>query len=159
MRALLALPLLLCGVTLFAGTARADYVSIKKASLSSAVIDDLAINSARWTGWRAVDEDRSIAIEINYTWSAATAVTMRCETTDDASTANDSGFDLHILSDSATAGTSDSVTHTWSNAVSASEKWTWTVSNLPHNYINCVFNGTSADGSDKVTVKTRGVTP
>lgn len=150
------LSLLLCGVAV---DARADYVTMKKESLSSARIDDLAISAARWTGWVEVQERRSLVLEIDYTWSAASAVTMRCETSDSAATANDSGFDLHILSDSATAGTSSSVTHTWSNAVSASEKWSWTVSNLPHNYVNCVFNGTSADGSDKVTVKTRGVTP
>lgn len=142
-----------------ASPALADYVRIEKSALSAALINGLAINSSRWTGWRPVDEQRSLVLEIAYTYSAATAVTMRCETSDDASTANDSGFDLHILSDSATAGTSDSVTHTWSNAVSASENWTWTVANLPHNYVNCVFDGTSADGSDTVVVKSRGVSP
>ena len=137
----------------------ATYVRMEKETLSSARIDDLAISAARWTGWLPVDERRSIVVEVAYTYSSATAVTMRCETSDSASTANDSGFDLHILNDSATAGTSSSVTHTWSNAVAASESWTWTVSNLPHNYINCVFNGTAAGAGDKVTVKTRGVSP
>ncbi len=148
------------GVVLVAcASAVAGYVTMQKDTMSSAKIDDLAINSARWTGWIEVQERRSLVVEVSYTYSAASAVTMRCETSDDASTANDSGFDLHILSDSGTAGTSSSVTHTWENSVSASEKWSWTVSNLPHNYVNCVFNGTGADASDKVTVKTRGVTP
>lgn len=136
-----------------------SYINIRKETLSAARINDLAINSARWTGWVSVPERRSIVIEVSYTWSAASAVTMRCETSDDNTTANDSGFDLPILSDSATAGTSDSYAHTWSNPVSASEKWSWTVSNLPHLYVNCVFNGTGADADDKVTVKTRGVSP
>lgn len=134
-------------------------VRMLKEDLSSAVINDLAINAARWTGWISVPYHRSVTLEVNYTWSAASAVTMRCETSDDTDTANDSGFDLHILSDSATAGTSNSNTHTWSNAVTASEKWTWTAANLPHNFINCVFNGTGADGSDKVTVKHKRITP
>ena len=130
-----------------------------KQSLQAAVINDLAINASRWTGWILVIDKRSVTLEINYTWSAATAVTMRCETTDDASVANDSGWDLQIIEDSATSGTSNSFIHTWSNAVSASEKWSWSVSNLPHDYLNCKFDGTAADGSDKVTVKYKGISP
>lgn len=142
-----------------AAVAGAQTVKMWKQSLQAAVINDLAINASRWTGWILVIDKRSVTLEINYTWSAATAVTMRCETTDDASVANDSGWDLQIIEDSATSGTSNSFIHTWSNAVSASEKWSWSVSNLPHDYLNCKFDGTAADGSDKVTVKYKGISP
>lgn len=126
---------------------------------AATVISAAAINSTQYTGWIEVEDDRSIAFEIAYTYSAATAVTMSCETADDGTTTNGAGFDLHVLQDSATAGTSDSYPHVWSNAVSADEKWTWTVWGLPHQYINCWFDGTSADGSDVVTVKHRRISP
>lgn len=122
-------------------------------------IDGLAINTDRWTGWVNVKAARSLTVEITLTRSASTAVTMRCESSDSSSTANDAGADIHKLSDSSTAGTSDSVTHTWSNAVAGNETWTWTVANLPQNHVNCLVRGTSADGSDTVVVKVKAVYP
>lgn len=118
-----------------------------------------AIDSAVWTGWMPVDSRRSIVLEITYTWNAGTAVTMVCESANPTLPANDAGFEVHQLSDSATVGTSTSVQHTWSNAVGASEKWTWTVSNLPHDYINCAITATGGNANDKAAVRYRGVSP
>src|SRR3990167_7431738 len=144
----------------FALKAGAATVQMYKSALAATSIAATAINSIAWTGWIPVPDSRSVALEIGYTYSAGTAVTMRCETSDVSTTANDSGYDLHILSDSATAGPSTSVTHTWSNAISAaSEKWTWTVRNLPEEWINCGFTATTGDASDVATVKYKAVTP
>lgn len=144
---------------LLATVADAEYISMKKTIAKATSLSATAINSAAYTGWVQVQESRSVVMEVTYTNSAATAVTMTCETSDSASTANGAGFELHELLNSGTAGTSDSYSHTWSNAVAGDESWTWTVANLPHNYINCAFLGTGADGSDVVTVKTKTVSP
>jgi hypothetical protein len=118
-----------------------------------------AINSAVWTGWIPVPSSRSLVLEVTYVQNAGTAVVMACETHNDASTTAGSGFELHVLSDSATTGTSTSTSHTWSNAVSGNELWTWTVANLPHDYVNCSFTATSGDGSDTAVVRWRRVHP
>ncbi|HJW75358.1 MAG TPA: hypothetical protein VJ787_06765 [Thermoleophilia bacterium] len=144
---------------LWCGGARAEFIQMSKGTLTT-VISALAINTTRWTGWIEVAARRSVAFEINYTYSAATAVTMRCETSETAATANDAGYDLQMLSDSATAGTMNSATLIYSKTVSASGKWTWTVSNLPHSYINCAFVGTGApDANDKATIQYKAITP
>lgn len=122
--------------------------------LSAVLIDGLAIDSTRYTGWIDVDDDACVSLEIAYTNSAAEAVTVSCETHDSASTANGSGFDLPKMEDSSTAGTIDVyVPGIWSNAVSGNESWTFTVCRLPHRWINCYFDGTGADPSDVITVR------
>lgn len=145
----------------FVSASHAASVQMQKEPLAG-VVAAAACNAASWTGWVDVSMYRSIVWELFFDGDASpatTAITMRCETSDDSSTANDGGYDVHILSDSATAGTSSSVTHTWSNPVSADEKWTWTVSNLPHNYVNCLFTCTSGDSGDAITVKHKRITP
>lgn len=137
-------------------------LAVHKEPLSSAVIDGATMAAARWTGWVEVADDRTIAWEIFFDGDASpatTAVTMRCETSEDGTVANDAGYDVHILEASGTSGTSTSNTHTWSNAVTADEKWTWSVANLPHQYINCVFTGTSGDANDVLTVKHKRISP
>jgi len=118
-----------------------------------------AINSAAWTGWIPVDSKRSVVLEVTYVNSAGSAVVLTCETSNNASTTNGSGFELHVLSDSGTVGTSTSTAHSWSNAVAGSELWTWTIANLPHDYINCSFVATGGDGNDTAAVRYRGVSP
>jgi hypothetical protein len=152
--------LVFCLSAVFASPAAATGpVPITRTALSSAVINGLAINSTRYTDFLPVSDKRSITFEIAYTYSAASAVTMSCETSDTQSTTDGAGFDLHILEDSATSGTSNSLPHVWSNAVAGDESWTWTLTNLPHDYVNCWFDGTSADGSDTVIVKWKAATP
>lgn len=150
--------LAILGLLLAAGAAQAVPVKMyKEQAPATPPINGLAINSTRYTGWIGVPTSRSIAFVIDFTHSAATAVTMSCETQDDASTANGSGHDIHILSSS--GATSTSAPHVWSNAVSGDESWTWTLANLPESYVNCWFDGTSADGSDTIIVSHRRITP
>lgn len=145
------------------GVAFAQQVSITKEALAATSVSASSCGgSTNWTGWVLVNKYRSVVWQTLFDGDASpatTAVTMRCETSDSAATSNDSGYDVHILSDSATAGTSDSVTHTWSNAVTADERWTWTVANLPHNYVNCLFTCTSGNSDDTVTVHNKRITP
>jgi hypothetical protein len=133
---------------------------VHRGQLTATDLAATAINSAAWTGWMQVDKAGTVALEIAYTYSAGTAVTMRCESSDSSGTAADAGFDVHVLEQSATSGTSTSVVHTWSNAISsADEKWTWNVTSIPHNFLNCALTATSGDGSDVATVKYKARSP
>lgn len=140
------------------GTAMAAPIKMFKESRKATSLSATAINATAYTGWIRTNIFKSIALEINYTYSAATAVTMSCETSDDGSLANGAGFDIHVI-ESPVGGTMTTRPAVWSNPVAASEKWTWTIDNLPQDYINCWFDGTSADGSDTVTVVARRITP
>lgn len=146
-------------VAISASAARADYVSVKKETFAATSVAASTLASTRYTGWLPVQEKRSVVLEIAFTRSAATNVTMTCQSTNDTTTANGSGFDVHILGDSGTVGTSDSTPHTWRYTTSTTKKWSWTVSNLPHNYVNCAFAGASGGSSDLLTVRYSGVTP
>lgn len=155
---MLALRALLVLAALAPAAAGAVTIEVKKQALITQFTAG-AISTIRWTGWIEVSEWPSLAFQIDYTWSAGTAVTMRCETSDDPTIANDAGFDLHLVVESATPGTLDSYGLVLSNPVSAAEKWTWTVSNLPHGYINCGLTATGGDGSDVATVKRKRISP
>jgi hypothetical protein len=121
------------------------------------------ISTAVWSGWLYAPESRSIAFEINFTRAvSATAVTMTCETanaTSGAMPANGSGYELHIIEDSSTSGTSNSFPHIWTYTTSTSKLWTWTVSNLPHSHLNCAFTATGGAATDVVTVRWRSISP
>lgn len=147
----LGLVLALCGAVL----AQGGPVPVVKEKLGSTDLSSTSINSTAHTDWIRVPQHRCVSLEIDYSNSSATAVHMSCETSDSTDTANGSGFDIHKLEDDSTAFRSKSDTHVWRNPVSGDEKWTWTVCNLPHRFINCYFDdGDGAgDASDTVTVK------
>lgn len=140
-------------------SAFAEYISIKKEPLAATGITAATLASTRYTGWIKVSESRSVVFENAATRAAYTNVTMQCWTSDNNATANGSGFVVDILSDSGTVGTSDSTQHTWRRTSSSTMSWSWTVANLPHNYVNCGFSAASGGASDLLTVKSRGVTP
>jgi hypothetical protein len=143
---------------LAASTAGAVPVKIYKEA-SATAISAVAINSTAYTGWISVPTSRSVAFLIDYTYSAATAVTMSCEVGDDGSATNGAGNDVQIL-ETPVGGTMTSRPAVWSQPIAAaSEDWVWTVTNLPADYVNCWFDGTGADGSDVVTVAHRRITP
>lgn len=144
-------------------SARAEQVYINKTTLTATSLTAASCAGAtNWTGWVPANVYRSIVWEIFFDADgsiATTGVTMRCESSDVNSTTADAGYDIHILSDSSTAGTSTSITHTWNNPVAADEKWSWTVTNLPESYVNCLFTCTAGDSGDVITVKYKQVTP
>ena len=149
---------IVCGLLLASSCYGGSYLNIQKETTATRM-SAVAINSAAYTGWIPVPERRSVVLEINYTRSSGTAVTMTCQTSDSAATANGSGFDIHIITDGTPVGTSVSTPHTWSYTTSSSKKWTWTITNLPHDYINCALTATAGGAGDTVVVKSRGVSP
>ena len=146
-------------VSLLPSMALADNILMYKSTLTTD-ISAATCAATRYTGWLQVPTSRSVALQILYNSDGtpgASAVTMTCQTSDDSSVANGAGYDVHILSDSGTVGTSTSTVHTWSNAVSDDENWTWTVANLPENFVNCAFS--CGDVNDLLTVKDKRISP
>ena len=141
-------------------SAQSMYLNHKKTAFATIdVLTNDAINTAVWTGWLPVHEFGAVVFEISHTYSAGTDVSMTCQTSDDPSTTAGSGYDVQKLQDSATAGTSDGYAHIWREPSGATNKWTWTVGNLPHDLINCSFVATGGDANNKATVRWRAVSP
>jgi len=95
-----------------------------------------------------------LVIAVDYTHDSGSAVTMSARVAMDNTGADGTGFLLHRVD---AAGTS--TPYQWSNAVAGSEKWTWTIFNLPLPWINLEFDGTGAGVDDVATVAVLGVTP
>ena len=91
------------------------------------------------------------AVFIDYTNSAATAVTMTCSARYDSTDSTD--YQLHAC-DGSTTPTLTCGPKVWSNAVSGDEAWVWHVPLLAQNLV-CVLAGTSAGAGDLVTVRVR----
>ena len=126
---------------------------------SATAISGLALTSTRYTGWISVPTSRSIAFLVDYTYGAATSVSMSCEVEDDATTANGGGNDIQSLT-TPVNGVMTSTVASWKQPISAAdEDWVWLVTNLPADYVNCWFTASGANGSDVVTVKHRRITP
>jgi hypothetical protein len=96
--------------------------------------DSIKVKGYRWVEWA-----------IQYAWSAASAVTMTCQQSED----NVVWLDIQALQ-FVSFPTATSGKMLWSEAVSASGNWPWVVPN--HSvFMRCVFNGTGASSSDKLT--------
>lgn len=127
------------------------------------VIDDLAINTDRWTGWMKVGQYDAVCFDITFTRSAATGVEMYCEVSVNGSEANGAAAELmaHSVAYDATNHEMDitSATAHWVNPRGATQSWWWCVGDIPAPYVNCVIYDTaSAGASDKVTAYACGVT-
>jgi hypothetical protein len=149
---------------LFAAVAYGGTVEVRKSTATEhdrgEVISALGLDANKWTGWIATNDMRSVVFDITFTDanSSVTAVTMVCESSASSATANDGGFDLHTVS--VAAGTITSSVAQWTYTTSGSKNWTWTVSNVPGDWLNCEFAATGTPASiDTVTVVARGVTP
>ena len=122
-------------------------------------ITALTCTGGRWTGWVNVVSWRQITFEItNPTWTAATSIDMRCETSQVDSTANDAGEDLHVIVYTSAGGISTSETLTLRNSVVTTERWTWTIGLTPAPFVNCFFT-CPAGTTDTVSVFVRTSTP
>lgn len=125
---------------------RDTYVSVTQ---SGTTITAAPLNVAVTTDWIKVKGYRWVQWTLQYTWAAASAVTMTCQQSEDAVVA----AAIPAL-EFATFPTATSATMVWSEAVSATGNWVWTVPN--HGvYMRCTFNGTGASSSDKLTPKAR----
>ena len=137
---------------------RADTLEIRKGqnvAISTVTAD--AFNGGIWTGWISVADKAAICFDLFHDYTGNAGVTMRCETSQDKTTAADSGFDITVLS--IAGGTATSTVLTWSHATGADTRWSWCVE-PPGAYINCKFDDTSGNnGSDTLTAEYRLVTP
>lgn len=125
---------------------------------TSPVIDAQAFNSGKWTGWLQTGSDAALCFDIFHDYTGNAGVTMRCETADDSSTANDAGYDVTTLD--VASGTATSKVLTFSHATGADARWSWCLGDLSGQYINCYFDDTSGDnGTDTVTVTVKGISP
>lgn len=157
--------------TLFAATALANPMYVeqncrlekKNGAQITTVVDDLAINTDRWTGWLNTAKYLSVCFDVDYTYSAATGVRMRCESSRLGTEANDAGAEIPGFSP-AYDNTNDWVLVSTAPAVyedvrEGDFKTAWCIKPI-YTYTNCVFyDKASADASDKVTVNVCGVTP
>ncbi len=92
---------------------------------------------------------RYAAWEMVYTWSAATAVTMTCQYSEDQTT----WFDLHVKQVT-TFPTVISLPRIESYTVSASHNWTWPIA-LMMPYVRCTFTATGGGVGDTLTLRMR----
>lgn len=107
------------------------------------------LNVTVTTDWIKVKGYRWVEWTLQYTFAAASAVTMQCDQSEDAIVA----ASIPALQFTAFP-VATSATMIWSQAVSASANWPWTVPN--HGvYMRCKFTGTGANASDKLTLKAR----
>jgi hypothetical protein len=91
---------------------------------------------------------RFLTFELDYVYSAGTAVTMTCQSTD-----ADSGVYRDVVGLVVSGHTLTSDQLTWSNAVAASENWAWTVSLNGYYYVKCTFTATGGGAGDTLTVR------
>lgn len=122
-----------------------------------------ACNAVAYTGW--INQDGVAALTFDITSvdanDSVTAATMNCWTSNSASTANGSGFEVPVAVSTSAAGvTTYAKPHTWSQDTDAADSWSWTVATNADNYINCAFlcTGTPA-AADTLTVSVVGSTP
>lgn len=128
------------------------------AATGGTLISAAAFNAGNWGGWVYSERQAAICFDILYTRSTATGVTMRCETSQLSSTANDGGYDLHAID--VGAGTANSYLVTWTYTGSATARWTWCVDDPPGRFLNCLFDDVASGGAnDLLTVVARGVSP
>ena len=140
--------------------AHAGDVTSRKVQGTTA-INGLAISSTRYTGWVLVDMFRMAVFDVTFVDAndSVTALSWVCYESDSASTANGSGFEV-----CATDTSSGTTTYTcpWTGTITTgtAESFTFGVTNLKHDYINCAFSASGTPGSaDLLTVATKKVTP
>lgn len=109
----------------------------------------LAINSSKTMDALKVKGYRYLMIGLQYTFAAATAVTMTCQDSEDASVWRD----IHALQFNPYP-TAMSAPQIWSYAAGSSKNWVWSVG-VRGVYMRCTFIGTGASGGDTLTVTAR----
>ena len=140
-------------------SAYAGELTIKKSqNVAITSLTTVSFQSGVWSGWIEVGDKNAICFDIFHDYTAATGVTMRCETSQVSTTTADAGFDLQSLS--IDSGTATSSLLTFSNLTGADERWNWCVDDLPGAFINCLFDDVASGAAgDKILVVRRVLTP
>ena len=122
----------------------------------------------RWTGWIAVNTQRSIAFDLDYTvgpTGTGTAVNMdRCEISIDDTILSDAGNEIQGGNLACAAGSCTFTTGTlnYTVAVSGDYDFVWVITDIPGPWINCRFSVTGGNpvaGDDLLDGYVRGITP
>lgn len=90
---------------------------------------------------------RFLTLLFDYTYGAATAVTMTCKTAD---TSGGTYRDIQVLTFSGSTATS--AVMTWSNAVSGNESWPWTITLNGYGWTKCTIACTGGNPNDLLTL-------
>lgn len=126
------------------------------------LINNLAINVSRSTGWFLTANQATTALDLEFDWTAATFVSMTCQTCRvvTAGVCQDTvAKDVDVIVSTSAAGVSTTVQSTWTRAVSADRGWGWMVANAYAPWTNCTFLGTGAGANDKLSVWQRNISP
>ncbi len=119
-------------------------------TVAGSAFTSLALNAAKVTDAIKVKGYRFVKFTLNYTFAAATAVTMSCQESEDSSIWSD----IHVLQYTAYP-TATSSPQVWSYAAGASKIWGWTVP-VRTVFLRCSFAGTgSPTASDTLTLSAR----
>lgn len=116
-----------------------------------------AINAINWTGFYRVDSYHCVSYNVIYTRHLASDVTLQCETADDGATVAGSGYTLEVITATSSGGVSTTKTNVLDHPVTTSEKWAWTICDIPMLYLNCGATGTGADASDTWAFTIKGL--
>jgi hypothetical protein len=132
-------------VTALADECHAQSTTVQTSvGLSTRRITGLGINATRTTSWIAINNSRSIAWDVDYVFSAATAVNMTCQTcqtvTAGACNAGDGPFDMHVIVSTSAAGLVTTAPATWTYAAGANKSWRWTVSNMYAPFVSLLIH-------------------
>lgn len=95
---------------------------------------------------------RFLTLEIDYTHTDATAVTMTCAQRE---TTIGTFRDIQVLTYAGSTASSD--THTWSKAVSGNTQWVWTVKLRGYYQMKCTFDSDGTSDNDLTVVGKVGI--
>ena len=112
--------------------------------------EEKALSASKTTAALNVEGWKTLKLGLEFEHSAATAVTMTAQESDDGTVWRD----VQILGDPS-SGTQTSDDRTLSRAVTANKNWSWSIPIDGYVYVRCTFAGASGDASDLLTVKGR----
>lgn len=120
-----------------------------------------------WTGWTNVTGQRNIVYDVALVDanSDETSLDVRCETSTTDTTAVDAGFDLPVITSTASTGVNSLTLNTWSwvavgGGAPGTSKFELYIENIPAPFIECLFTCQGAKAAaDTVTARARGINP
>jgi hypothetical protein len=128
------------------GPGPSDWV-IYSAKVSGSAFTDLAINTAKTFDAIRVAGWSTVLVQVDYTYSAGTAVTMTCDESQDGTTYYD------VQEVECVVGTCTHVNRTWSKAISAASVAFLFEVPTRFAYLKCTLTATGGGAGDTATVQ------